>query len=203
MWPQSTVDSAVQYRNANKDKFDAIGLTEEIVARVARYFYSLWSMDMFHLFREVSKTPVGGTYLEIGSAFGGSFLCAREASNAFDKKLNIKAISVFGDKKQENSCAETARSIGVQLLIRRSSEAHNTIKESSVDVLYVDGSHTFEDVKSDLENYRSKVKPGGVILCHDFDFIRHSPVVAAVLSVFTKEKIIKFENSCVCKIPKK
>ena len=36
-----------------------------------------------------------------------------------------------------------------------------------LDVLFIDGSHSYEDVKLDHQKHRSSVKAGGVILFHD------------------------------------
>lgn len=36
-----------------------------------------------------------------------------------------------------------------------------------VDLLFIDGDHSYEGVKADYENYRSFVRPGGLIAFHD------------------------------------
>jgi len=41
------------------------------------------------------------------------------------------------------------------------------IRDYSVDVLFIDGDHTYEGVKRDFELYFSKVAVGGVIIFHD------------------------------------
>lgn len=38
---------------------------------------------------------------------------------------------------------------------------------NDVDMLHIDGDHTYEGVKSDFENFKSLVKPGGIIVFHD------------------------------------
>ena len=38
------------------------------------------------------------------------------------------------------------------------------------DAVFIDGNHSYEYVKQDLENYWSKVKPGGIIALHDANF---------------------------------
>ena len=39
--------------------------------------------------------------------------------------------------------------------------------DGKVDLLFIDGDHTYNGVKSDFEMYRSLVRPGGIILFHD------------------------------------
>jgi len=38
---------------------------------------------------------------------------------------------------------------------------------SALDILFVDGDHTYEGTLADLNNYGGFVKPGGKIICHD------------------------------------
>ena len=47
-------------------------------------------------------------------------------------------------------------------------EAAKTFADGSLDWVYIDGMHTFEAVKADLEAYAAKVKVGGFILGHDY-----------------------------------
>lgn len=42
------------------------------------------------------------------------------------------------------------------------------IKNKSVDMVYIDGSHKYIDVKCDIANYLPKIKSGGIISGHDY-----------------------------------
>ena len=44
-------------------------------------------------------------------------------------------------------------------------------EDESLDFIFIDGLHTYEQVKKDCENYYSKVKPGGIFAGHDFTVI--------------------------------
>ena len=50
-----------------------------------------------------------------------------------------------------------------------STVVHADIDET-FDALFIDGNHSYEYVKKDYENYRDKVKPGGIIAFHDVNF---------------------------------
>ncbi len=40
----------------------------------------------------------------------------------------------------------------------------------NLDLVFVDGDHSYEAVMSDLTNYVPKIKPGGVLALHDYNF---------------------------------
>jgi hypothetical protein len=46
-------------------------------------------------------------------------------------------------------------------------EAIKQFSDSSIGLLHMDGSHTYEAAQHDFENWLPKVKPGGVVLLHD------------------------------------
>ena len=50
-----------------------------------------------------------------------------------------------------------------------STKIHGDIK-GEFDAVFIDGNHSYEYVKKDLENYWSKVKPGGIVALHDVNF---------------------------------
>lgn len=147
---------------------------------------------------------MGGIYLEIGSCLGGSLICAYMATQISGSSVSFIAIDPFiGDADQyapsysvdKNQFLENTKSIPHLRLIEDFSDVvKDQIDDSSVDLLFVDGSHQHEQVKRDLKNYWPKVKTNGVLLGHDYNAV-HPGVIRAADEVFGKEKLTLLENS--------
>lgn len=63
------------------------------------------------------------------------------------------------------------------ILRGRSSKMHKQIPNKSIGLLYLDGNHSYENVREDLENYSPKLVSGGIISAHDYvniDGVRHA-----------------------------
>jgi predicted O-methyltransferase YrrM len=61
-----------------------------------------------------------------------------------------------------------------------------------MDIVLVDGAHHLEAVKSDTENALRMIRPGGMILWHDFaNYGDYNDVTRAVLEILPPEKIVQ------------
>jgi len=47
------------------------------------------------------------------------------------------------------------------------SSVRNVLGQEKLDLLFIDGDHSYDGVKQDFENYRPLVAPGGIIAFHD------------------------------------
>ena len=76
---------------------------------------------------------------------------------------------VYQDVKQFNE----AHYRGFSYLLRTGfDEAVHQFSDSSIDLLHIDGLHTYEAVSNDFRTWYPKVKPGGIIMIHDIA-VRH------------------------------
>lgn len=55
-----------------------------------------------------------------------------------------------------------------RLLRKFSMEAVREFDAESVDMVYIDGNHGFENVTQDIEMWESRVRPGGIVAGHDY-----------------------------------
>jgi len=59
---------------------------------------------------------------------------------------------------------------GISYLMRMLfNDAVHHFEDDSIDLLHIDGLHTYEAVQEDFTNWYPKVRPGGIILFHDID----------------------------------
>ena len=127
--------------------------------------------------------PSGGTIVEIG-VFQGDF--AEVLAKANPKHLylvdcwegGIGSGDVDGNNfKNFSSGEELWNSVkaryefypNISIHRQYSSEFLKSLKDSSIDVIYIDGDHSYKGVKEDLNNAFPKVKKGGWIMGHDYE----------------------------------
>lgn len=75
----------------------------------------------------------------------------------------------------------------------------NQFKDKSLDFVYIDGEHTYEGVKRDIELYLSKIKKGGYIGGHDYK-PKWQGVMDAVNEIFIKPEKEFLDRSWIIKI---
>ncbi|AFL85072.1 hypothetical protein Belba_2519 [Belliella baltica DSM 15883] len=116
--------------------------------------------------------------VELGTHTGNSFCGILEAIKEFQPSSKAYAIDTWeGDDHAGfyedsvftnlNKYIEDNYSQNGFLIRKRFDEALNMFSDNSIDILHIDGLHTYEAVKNDFVTWRSKVKSDGVILFHD------------------------------------
>jgi hypothetical protein len=147
----------------------------------------------------IAKVPDDGVLVEVGTFLGKSLCYLLEASNDSKKNLSISCVDLFkitpdgGDGEmpwgenariwEKNNGGTEALFLafkknvedcpGKQLLkniIRENSwDAANKFEDNSIDFLFIDASHLYENVKRDIENWYPKMKKNSTIAGHDYD----------------------------------
>jgi len=194
-----------------KDKFLPYGFTLEIMNQITDIAF-LYIWDAFHLFRHAAAMPDKGTFLEIGGNRGGSLLCAYLGLQSAGKHANLLTIEpFFGDTAKREEFFQNTKGMEFTLYEDISDNVHPLIPDNSIDLFFVDGSHDLDRVKADIINYWPKLKKGGVMLGHDFDFgfiMRgyYDPEVwnlpRAVVECLKWKEITKLYHSSVFKVVK-
>lgn len=132
--------------------------------------------DLINYVNEITPTSEM-KILEIGSYIG-------ESTMQFAKRFNmVVSIDPFIDDYDMDDPAchcwpfnmvyerflhNTMSYPNIKSLRLKSDEAFTILRNYQWDMLYIDGLHTYEGVKADIENYRPLIKPGGFIAGHDY-----------------------------------
>ena len=83
-------------------------------------------------------------------------------------------------------------------IIKASSvRAASIFDDNYFDMIYLDASHIFSDVLSDIKAWHPKIKKGGIFSGHDYNSRRHLGVNEAVHEFFDKDCILGIEKAGV------
>lgn len=142
----------------------------------------------------VDRAPHQGAVLvELGSYLGQSTAYMAQLIKESGKDITFYAVDLWDagpdqDHKKEvqgdifkafwhnmNLCGVAEF---IQPLKMSTAEASAYFREKAItmDFCFIDANHTYEYVRSDIENYKPLIKPGGVIAGHDiyFDSVRRA-----------------------------
>lgn len=122
---------------------------------------------------EVRKLKKGQVYLEVGVDKGKSLSVARMAA-----KPGVEVVGV--DLRPNPQVPNT-------IFLNEDSTKFQYSK--LVDVIFIDGDHTYEGVKADIKNWYPQMAKKGVMLFHDHD--SSSPGVVRAVSEFVESHKVK------------
>ena len=117
--------------------------------------------------------------VELGTHKGTSLFSMCQAIKDGGLKSSITAVDIwvgdphagFYDESIYTEVQKIAstyyKSLDIHLLRKTFDDATSDFNKSSIDLLHIDGMHTYEAVKHDFESWISKVKPKGTIFFND------------------------------------
>jgi hypothetical protein len=118
-------------------------------------------------------------YVELGSHYGMSFFAACQATQHLDLAAECIAVdSWVGDVHAGYHSTEVFDSFKSTIASKYPnqfyikgffSEALKSFEDGSVDLLHIDGYHTYEAVKDDFETWQPKMSNNGVVIFHDIN----------------------------------
>jgi predicted O-methyltransferase YrrM len=124
--------------------------------------------EQHYLIKLAKEVPDNGVIVEIGAEFGqSSSLFVRAIGN---KNIRIISIDLFPGDLQDIYLAnmrEAGMSGRTESVKMNSKDFINSCGSLDIDLLFVDGDHSHDGVKLDIDNYAPKVRVGGVIAFHD------------------------------------
>lgn len=146
----------------------------------------------------------GGSFVEIGTFLGQSLVYLAHSALKSDKVFRITGIDTcrgsgnepvgdlhtphlvdgtFAGKTHANMIAAGVVDV-VDLLVCSSIRGSTYFADNSLEFVFIDASHKYEDVLQDIKHWLPKVKIGGWLCGHDYEPGVWEPVIKAVIECF-------------------
>ena len=133
----------------------------------------------------VKRFPSGSRFVEIGCWKGKSaaYMCVEIANS--NKDIEFFCVDTWEGSVEHEGMEELPKLYDIFIdnmrpvgeyyfpLKMTSLEAVQKFKDESLDFVFIDASHEYEDVRDDILAWYPKVKPGGIIAGHDYYHEEH------------------------------
>ena len=148
---------------------------EEISQKLPQGAFS--SYDMEAIYPALSKLGKDSVYLEVGVRHGCSLAWARYVSEGY-----VYGIDINHEIELDHPLLSKVNFIHAA--------SNDAVKNWTlpIDVLFIDGDHTYEGVRDDWNNFSPFVKKGGVVYFHDCDAT--SPGIVKLFSEIKGRKTV-------------
>lgn len=175
------------------------------------HFYQTIGEDWFtypNLYKSmVEKYKDGGWFVEVGSWKGrsASYMAVEIHNSGYADNIEFDCVDTWEGSVEHQDMDEVKNDLLYQTFlenikpvshiinpIRKSSiEASKLYKDNSLDFVFIDASHEYEDVIDDIKAWLPKIKVGGILAGHDYG--RYS-VNKAVKDYFNTKKYTVSED---------
>lgn len=145
--------------------------------------------------------------VELGVHYGDSYFCFCQAVK--EHNLECKCFGIdnwkgdehsgfYSDEVYESVLTHNQRYTHFSKILRKDfSDALENFDDSSIDLLHIDGCHTYDSVSTDFKKWYPKVKENGFILLHDTCINRENFGVAKFWSdIESNYPSYNFPHSC-------
>lgn len=166
--------------------------------------------DYADLYKQIVDGVQDGAHLvEVGSFMGQSAITMARLLKRSGKRIKFTCVDHFqGDPSIlsaigtmpantrelfESNLRKYQVEDRVELLPMPSVDAAKLFPDEALDFVFIDGSHEEEDVTNDIRDWLPKVRPGGILAGHDFDWMG---VVKAVANCFPKDDRLAVMGRC-------
>jgi predicted nucleic acid-binding Zn-ribbon protein len=188
-WPQAE-------RTGSARDFSKLAFPAYLGPQIERYLGDSWCMHLpfaYDLMRELAPK----VFVELGVKQGESYFSF--CQSAAENKINVRCYGVDswrGDVQTGRLDPEIQHEV-TEYNWRYSSfselkpmlfaEALRDFPDGTIDLLHIDGTHTYADVKTDFESWLPKLSPKGIILFHDVMLRDHGFGVWKLWEEITRE----------------
>jgi glycosyltransferase involved in cell wall biosynthesis len=169
--------------------FEAVGALEELRASFDAVEGFLHPQEGFALYHLAKYGPARGAIVEIGSLFGRS-TCWLAAGTRETRREKVVAVDHFRGsaehQKDQPHCVAALAQTGTTLPsflanlqkrnlrdwvdVRVADSVHvGATWQGPIRLLFIDGDHSYEATRADVETWSKHVVPGGIIAFHDVE----------------------------------
>jgi predicted O-methyltransferase YrrM len=148
-----------------------------LARRSIRGYGAIQHVDELTAFAKIVRAKRPKRVLEIGTARGGMFwlLCRLAAQDGILISLDLPSDERFSGGDQQALDLAPMKSTG-QTVYSIAGNSHspempdrirNILNGKFLDLLFIDGDHTYGGVRSDYQMYLPLIRPGGLVAFHD------------------------------------
>jgi len=128
----------------------------------------------------------GGITVEIGTYLGGSAKILAEGSKKVYCIDVFEDIDLIKNKEAKKECKDIWKDKGftykdikaklesvyenIEVIKGESEQVAKEWKKEQIDLIFIDGDHTYEGVKTDFESWFPHLRKGAIILFHDSNY---------------------------------
>ena len=120
----------------------------------------------------VDRYPDGSIFIEVGVYRGRSLYYLLKKIKESGKNITVYGVDYYkgqSDGFYDETLSNLSEFNGEYKLLRTDSvSASKIFKNKSIDFVFIDAGHAYEEVKSDIDAWLPKVKKGGIISGHDY-----------------------------------
>lgn len=144
-------------------------IVEEISTKVKTFHHH------YHLLYDIANLFDSPTYVEIGAYAGGSAILMLKNENV-KRVISVDLGEPISEEELINNIKNNVgERIGDYNYIKGNSSSNKVVNEvnqlivdDGVDILFIDGDHTYNGVRNDFINYSDLVNEGGFIVFDDY-----------------------------------
>lgn len=116
--------------------------------------------------------PKEAVVVNIGAGAGTSALAILEARPDLTSRfwtVDISPSGPYGGLENERNAFDGAGMVAPNQILGDSKDIGVTWTMGEIDLLFIDGDHSYDGCMGDIVSWIDKIKPGGYVLIHDYD----------------------------------
>jgi hypothetical protein len=168
--------AATRPRSTARADFAKLVAPTYLGPRIERYLGDSWSMHLPFAY-DLMRNLAPEVFVELGVKQGESYFSF--CQSAAENQINVQCYGIDswrGDIQTGELDPEIQKEVAEynwryssfsELKVMLFSEALADFVDGTIDLLHIDGTHLYEDVKTDFESWLPKLSPNGIILFHD------------------------------------